>query len=130
MYRGTQVAPAFHAPERIQESDDLHITIQPGFILTNREAPAWVEFQFVGDSFADELKRFTVESYANTPGLTATVEILNWTTNEWEEIAQFQEAFADLDSVEECDIPLNRIDYISAALEVRTRIGWLSLIHI
>ena len=72
--------------------------------------------------------------------MTATVEMWNWNSNQWDEVGQFGEAFANQDSTEEVVLPASAFEnYVNDDNSLmKTRIGWrqtgfvinLSLIHI
>ena len=80
-----------------QAADDVGIVLNPGFTIAPSEAPVWLEFQGVVDANASY--DLHVESKANTPGLTYTVEMRNANTGQYEEIASMPESF-NTDSVE------------------------------
>ena len=126
VYRGVQIAPAENEPARLQESDNSHVELRAGFTLSSVEAPVWVEFQGIAGPFTTELNSLSVESFAGTPGLTATVEMWNWNSNQWDEVGQFGEAFANQDSTEEVVLPASAFEnYVNDDNSLmKTRIGW------
>ena len=107
----------------IQASDDVHLTSIPGFTLNPLEAPIWIEFYGVVDFVPGDFE-FEIESFAGTPGLTATVEMFNFTTGAFEEVGTFGEAFLDTNSTEVFDLTASIDDFISVDLEVLARVGW------
>lgn len=122
-FRGTQVSPSSYAPSVVQESDNEHLVMQPGFVVSNVEAPVWVEFYGKLDFVPDGLE-FQIESFAGTPGLTATVEMWNWNTEQWEFTGSFGEAFNNPNSTNAFGLTSKIADYVNAEAEVQARVGW------
>ena len=99
-----------------ESSDDVRAVYNPGFVLTNVEAPVWLIF----DGVAPSATEFLVESQAGTPGLTYTVEAFDFTAGALAVIGTQAEVF-DVDQVATFPITADNID---AGGEVQTRVGW------
>lgn len=99
-----------------QQSDDMFLRLNPGFILNDLEAPVWVEFF----GTAPNSNLVNVESQAGTPGLTYTVEAWNWTLSAYEEIGAQAEQFNVDQTGNFPMIP----DHVDSDGSVRTRVGW------
>ena len=100
----------------MQESDDIYLRLNPGFILNNLEAPVWVEFF----GTANGATSVEIESQAGTPGLTYTVEAWNWNTNAYEAIGSQAEQF-NTDQIASFPMVPEHVDTDSS---VRSRVGW------
>ena len=101
----------------IEESDDNYATFNPGFTLTNQEAPVWLVFDGTAPSATD----FQVEANVNTPNLTYTVEAFNFGSGTFEELESFPGSF-NTDSVTASSI--TPADHIGPNGETRARVGW------
>ena len=100
-------------------SDDVHATWARGFIVNRTEAPIWLEFETQLTTSCSSAQ-FSIESSANTPGLTATVELFSFCKNRWEVVGTFSESFS-IDStfnvgVQSCNA--NSKGFVQA------RVGW------
>ena len=100
----------------VQESDDIYLRLNPGFIINSLEAPAWVEFS----GTAPNSNVVEVESQAGTPGLTYTVEAWNWVLRDYEEIGTQSEQF-NIDQI--VSLPMVA-DHVNSDGSVQTRVGW------
>ena len=98
-------------------SDDVPARFNPGFTITNTEAPVWLIF----DAVAANATSFSVESNAGTPGLTYTVEAFNWAANGYDEIGTQMEAFGTDQTATFTIVPA---DHVDGAGNVRARVGW------
>ena len=105
----------------VQSSDDSYIRYNPGFTLNSNEAPVWLEFvSMVEVGFEYQL---AIESNANTPGLTYTVEARNYANGgNFEVIGTAAESFS-ADSTEFFGLTLEQIDSNG---ESEVRVGWRS----
>lgn len=105
----------------VAASDDSYLKHNPGFTLNSSEPPVWIEFD-ANLSSDDPVGLETLfETSANTPGLTQTVEVLNWTTNQFE-LVDSRDASFNSDAVITVDLTSGILDYVeegSAALQVR-----------
>lgn len=108
----------------VVESDDSYITFQPGFTLSSTEAPVWLEFDVELLSANVSVLFVNMESSANTPGLTKTIEMFDWTANEYLVVDSFDESF-NTDVVVSSDVSAGTDDFIESGTgAVRSRIGW------
>ena len=89
LFRGTQLGGEI---VDLAFSDDSTLDVQPGFVLNELEAPVWivVEGNLVADLSAVD---FQIETSANTPGLTYTVEFWNWNTSSYDTVGVAAESF-------------------------------------
>ena len=100
-----------------QNSDDITASFNPGFTLTNLEAPIWLIF----DGNAPTADSFQVESRANTPNLTYTVEFANYSQGgQFEVVDRVDESF-NADTVSVSTITADHIDTDG---NVQARVGW------
>ena len=113
-FRGTVISATLND---FVMSDDTSASYNPGFTISNTEAPVWLIF----DGVASSATSFRVESSAGTPGLTYTVEAFNWTSRQFEEIGTQAEGF-NSDNV--IDFPIVAADHVDTGGQVRTRVGW------
>lgn len=65
-------------------SDDKFVQFDPGFTLSNEEAPVRVILDTAVPIEAPLTFGMNYESSANTPGLEQTLELMNWNTGEYE----------------------------------------------
>ena len=100
-----------------ESSDDVAASYNPGFTLTNLEAPVWIEF-FAN---APTAINFRVESSAGTPGIEHTVEAFNFANGSYDIIGVQTESF-NVDQVVE--FPVVPADHIDANGDVQSRVGW------
>ena len=114
VFRGVQLSAS---TSDFASSDDVAASFNPGFTLTNLEAPLWLEFFAVAPSAAN----FRVESSASTPGLIYTVEAFNFVTNSYDVIGTEIEDFG-MDQLVEFVIDVN--EHIDVNGDVRSRVGW------
>ncbi len=121
IYRGVLVDGDF--PDTL-ETDDQYAKLIPGFTLNSNEYPVWLYFNGMLPLNEPDSLSVIVESQAGTPGLTVTVEALNWNTNQLEMIGSFAESF-NVDTVETIDISAGITDYVAPESgDVQVRIGW------
>ena len=102
------------------DSDDISATYNPGFTLNSLEAPVWLIFNGNAPAAVD----FIVESNAGTPGLTYTVEALNYPNgggNAYDVLGTQSESF-NADSV--TVFPIVPADHIDSDGSVQSRVGW------
>ena len=108
--------------ESVCFSDDEAWIFNPGFILNSKEAPVWVEFEgppfFFDFDIGNEIG-IVVESQANTPGLTLTVEEFNFSNNSYEVIGEVSESFG-----EDTERFFAATGHESSTGESRFRLGW------
>ena len=101
----------------------MFISFIAGFTLSSSEAPIWI-FADLTLPFVPELLSFEVESQANTPGLTKTTEMFNFTTGVFDVLDTTSESF-NTDSIVNVDLTDDIGLYVegnsNAAL---ARIGW------
>ena len=74
-------------------SDDTFLKYNPGFVLSSIEALVWLEFDANLASDTQTIVEFAIEVTANTPGLTQTTDVFNFTTGQYEEVAVQSSAF-------------------------------------
>ena len=102
--------------DAITESDDQFASFAPGFTLNPSEAPVWLEFEATVNEGVSEL---TIESNANTIGLSVTAEAFNASTGSFESVGVGSESF-NVDSVLTFPIDGNFVD----GGAVQARFGW------
>ena len=121
VFRGVLVAGS---ADDLAESDDAFAGFNPGFTITAQEAPVWLIFDsnLPTDDFEGLLLQY--EAQANTPGLTATLEAFNWTSNSYDVVDTSATMFST-DAIVSVDLSANTSDYImQGTAEVRSRLGW------
>ena len=107
-----------------QSSDDSYLKHQPGFTLNSAEAPVWLVFDGTLPSDSPVSLMTEVESSANTPGITQTVEAFDWTTGNYSVIGSVATSF-NTDTFQTIDISGSVNQFVeSGTSAVRTRIGW------
>lgn len=105
-------------------SDNSYLRINPGFVLNSTEAPAWLIFEADLPTSAPNSLTLELESNANTPGLTATLESWNWNSNAYEVVDVSDTGFNGDESVT-LDLTGNISDYVQPGSgAVRARVGW------
>lgn len=118
--RGAQVGGSM---TDVLESNDTYIRFNPGFTISVDEAPVWLLFDTTVAGGVNSCLDFVVESQANTPGLTKTVESFNWNTGQFEVIATAAESF-NSDVVLTTDVSDNIENYVDSLGNVLSRVGW------
>ena len=107
----------------LELSDDVRVSVQPGFTLNSSEAPVWLLMDAILP-FTPETLNVDIESNANTPGLTKTTEAFNFTTGVLDVVDTAVESF-NTDSVVSVDLTGDIADYVQAGSNsVLIRIGW------
>ncbi len=110
--------------EDTYESDDSYLKYNPGITLTLAEAPVWLIFDGTLPSDSPSSLSVTLESTANTPGISQTIEMFNWNSGMYEEVDVTGAGF-DNDLVVTIDVSAGIMDYVQAGTgAVRSRIGW------
>ena len=105
-------------------SDDTFLKYNPGFVLSSIEAPVWLEFDANLASDTQTIVEFAIEVTANTPGLTQTTDVFNFTTGQYEEVDVQSSAF-NSDTVISIDLSASAADVVEAGTgAVRMRTGW------
>ena len=113
-FRGVQVAGT---SADLADSDDQYLRVISGAVVNPTEAPVWLIFE--GNASSD-CYQFAIESSANTPGLTYTTELFNFSTGQYENAGTSGESFnADVLTL----FPLESGNVDSGG-EVRARVGW------
>lgn len=108
----------------VMTSDDSYLKVNPGFTLNNAEAPVWLEFEAQLSSDGPSAFDVTLESAANTPGLTQTMEMFNWNSGAYEAI-DMQAASFNSDLVVTIDLTGSVSDYVQSGTgAVKARNGW------
>lgn len=108
----------------LADSDDVFAGFNPGFTLNSQEAPVWIvlDANLPSDAFSELQLQY--ESQANTPGLSATLEAFNWSSNSYDVVDTSAESF-NVDSTVSVDLSTNASDYVLlGTADVRARIGW------
>lgn len=106
------------------DSDDSYLAFHPEVASHPSEPAVWVVF--VGTSPSDAPAAFSVgiESSANTFGLIRTIEMFNFTSDEFD-LVDSQSVPFDFEETIEIDISNNADDYIQPGTRrVQTRVGW------
>lgn len=99
------------------DSDDVVTSHNPGFTISNLEAPVWLIF----DSNGAGATGVRVESSAGTPGLEYTVEAFNWAAGMYDIVGTQTELFGTDQVV---NFPIVPADHVDTNGDLRTRIGW------
>ena len=113
-FRGTAVI----APQLSDfiESDNVRARYNPGFTLNETEAPVWLVFTGNGSGATE----FSIESHVNTPSLSYTIELNNYTTNSYDVVGVLAASFnADIAVTYQLDS-----NNVNTDGEVKSRVGW------
>ena len=113
-FRGTAVI----APQLSDfiESDNVRARYNPGFTLNGTEAPVWLVFTGNGSGATE----FSIESHVNTPSLSYTIELNNYTTNSYDVVGVLAASFnADIAVTYQLDS-----NNVNTDGEVKSRVGW------
>ena len=107
----------------LEFSDDAFMVFQPGFVLNASEAPVWL-FMEANLPFEPVALNIDIESRANTPGLTSTTEVFNFSTGGLDVVDTTDESF-NTDSVVTVDLTADIADYVQPnSNAVLIRVGW------
>lgn len=108
----------------VQTSNDDYLSYNPGFVLNTTEAPVWLEFESQVDLDETAFLLMDLESGANTPGLTQTIEFFDFNLDAFVEIRSDELGFADSVISFGTD-NFGGSPYIETGTgNVRARIGW------
>ena len=118
--------PGFAYPELadLLVSDDLRMVFQPGITLNNDEPPVWLILDGSAPMDTPSILEFTLETQVDTPGVTQTVELFNYVSQEFEEVDSRVTSFNEDGKVEivvDTD-PGRFID--PETLEVKAQLTW------
>ena len=106
----------------ILDSDDQRANFLPGFTLNPNEPPVWLIFEGTSPNLDPSSFSVSIESQANTPGISLTVEAFNFVGQTYEQIGGADVEF-NSDSV--FSVPLlNTDDYIDTDGGILTRVGY------
>lgn len=120
IFRGVLVGGDFFD---LLESDDFYTCLNPGFTINTEEAPVWLVFNGTIIQTPSSME-VSVESQAGTPGLTFSVDVFNWITQEYDAIGSESETF-NTDSVVSFDVSSGVSNYVTPASgQTRARVGW------
>ena len=95
---------------------------RPGFTISSDEAPVWLILACTAAQNLTSLE-FAVESSAITPNLTQTIEFFDWNTGNFQVVESAVESF-NSDSLTVVDVSQSIPDFVSAAGQVISRLGW------
>jgi len=105
-------------------SNDVAAEYQPGFTINDTEAPIWLIFDANSPNAAPSGLDLQLEAQAGTPGLTATLEAFNWTTNSYDVVDTTGASF-NVDSVVTVNLTAGIANYVQGGTSaVRARAGW------
>ena len=104
-------------------SDDQFLAFNPGFTLTNLEAPVQIDFDGQLANANPELLALAVEARASTPGLQHEVSVFNFTTNQFDLLNTNTPGF-NTDTFTIVDLSGDVADYVDGAGAVQTRQAW------
>ena len=106
----------------IEASDDSYFVTHPGFTLNSDESPVWLITNAVLPNDSPANLSFSLEANVNTPSLDQTIEMFNWSLNDFQEVdAQAGSFNADLI----VEIDLSVADFVEPGTgAVRARTGW------
>lgn len=105
-------------------SDDSYLIYNPGFTINGTEAPVWVNFDGTLSDPDPTFLYFSIESNAGTPGLTRTIEMMDWETGQYVEL-DFAPASFNADTVDRVNLSAYKCEFIQEGTgNVRARVGW------
>jgi hypothetical protein len=117
----------FHVAGTLEDtfvSDDAYLKYNPGLVLFPSEAPVWLIFDGTLPASDPTSLAVEIESRANTPGLTLTIEMFNWNTNQFAVVATSAASFNN-DVTNAIDASSGIANFVQQGTgAVRTRFGW------
>lgn len=122
LVRGVQIGGGI---SEIQMSDDQNLEMAAGFTLNSSEPPVRLEFTSSASTFNPGRLDFEIESHANTPGLTLTIDVFNYANSQYESLNSVMESF-NTDSIKTVSINGEFRDYVDATNgnEIKSRANW------
>ena len=108
----------------VTSSDNNYVSYNPGFTLNVNEFPVWIVFGGAMSTADPSTFEVSVESNANTPGISKSIEAFNYLTGQYEFVSQNGESF-NSDSVVTVDLSGDVDKYLSGTTGyVSLRCGW------
>jgi phospholipase/lecithinase/hemolysin len=106
------------------ESDDSWLSVNPGITLSPSEPPVWLEFHAVMTPPDPSSLQFSIESSANTFGLTQTIELFNWTAGQYQQVNSKAASFNN-DFTVQIDLTDNVGHFVQSGTGlIKARVGW------
>ncbi len=119
IFRGTQIGGEL---SDLWYSDNSYFKVQRGFTLNRTEPPVSVILESVAPNASVRALSFITEASVTSTGLQQTVELFNFTTNQY--VLFDARAATRTDSVVEVLVGGNPLDYVNSAnRHVRTRVS-------
>ena len=120
--RGRQVAGEL--ADQFQ-SDDSRMVFQPGITLNSDEPPVWLMLDGTSPMDTPSILEFTLETQVDTPGVTQTVELFNYVSQEFEQVDSRVTSFNE-DAVVEIVVDTDPGRFIDPeTLEVKAQLTWM-----
>jgi len=105
------------------ESDDSHLVVKLGFVLSSAEPPVWLELTGVAPETTASEVRFVLEAGANSAGLTQKISLYNYDTGAFEEVKTGVATTSD--SVMEVSITDDAGRFVDPATgQMKARLTW------
>ena len=121
VFRGTLLEGDLAA---VAGSDNVFLKLNPGFTLNDTEAPVWLVFDGNVVNDLPTSLGMVVESRVDTPGLTKTIELFNWGSQQFEVVDSRSGSF-NTDETVELDLSNDVFTYLQRqSAEIRARVGW------
>ncbi len=110
--------------EDVLASDDAYLRFNPGLTLSSVEPPVWIEFETTLSTDQPSELSVTLEAAANTVGLTQTIEMFNWNTNQYQQVDSRIAAFPN-DVITTLDVTAGVSDFVQMGTgAIKSRTGW------
>jgi hypothetical protein len=108
----------------LTESDDSYMTFLPEVVDDLNEPAVWVVFNGTLPSDSPSSLSVNIESAVNTVGLTQTIELFNFNSQQFEQVDSRDGSF-DVDEVVTIDLTGNIANYVQPGTgNIQTRVGW------
>jgi hypothetical protein len=108
----------------VRESDDSYLKFNPGITMFPTEPPVWIAFEGTLPFDNPQDLSVTLEASVNTVGISQTIEMFNWNSQQYELVDTHSASF-NSDSVVTVDLTGNVTDYVEVGTgTVKSRVGW------
>ncbi len=110
----------------LQQSDDTYLVLWPGFVLSQAEAPVQLVVEGTAPRVPQGSLRLEVEARVNTTPLRQSIDLYNFTTNQWD--TRDTRTATTTDSTTVVEVTTNISAYIDPTTRmVRARVRWQPL---
>ncbi|MCL6623552.1 MAG: VCBS repeat-containing protein, partial [Fimbriimonadales bacterium] len=107
----------------LQQSDDTYVVLWPGFVLNQAEAPVQLVVEGTAPRTPQGSLRCEVEARVNTSGLQQSIDLYNFSTNQWE--TKDVRSASTTDTLVTVEVSTNPAAYVDPVTRmVRVRVRW------